>query len=112
MPESHKSQMRRSSVDGASYFVIGGLYTRRYALRANERAPRPALVVTARRTPRMLTSATSAAERIKPPIRDRDVILRSPLFVPGNKANMIEKALGLKPDALVPDMEDSVPAAE
>jgi citrate lyase subunit beta / citryl-CoA lyase len=25
---------------------------------------------------------------------------------------MIEKALGLKPDALVPDMEDSVPAAE
>jgi citrate lyase subunit beta / citryl-CoA lyase len=40
------------------------------------------------------------------------VILRSPLFVPGNKANMLEKALGLKPDALVPDMEDSVPAAE
>jgi citrate lyase subunit beta/citryl-CoA lyase len=40
------------------------------------------------------------------------MILRSPLFVPGNKANMLEKALGLKPDALVPDMEDSVPAAE
>jgi hypothetical protein len=40
------------------------------------------------------------------------VILRSPLFVPGNKANMLEKALGLKPDAFVPDMEDSVPAAE
>src|SRR5687767_4513230 len=39
-------------------------------------------------------------------------MLRSPLFVPGNKANMLEKALGLKPDAFVPDMEDSVPAAE
>ena len=39
-------------------------------------------------------------------------ILRSLLFVPGNKANMLEKALGLTPDAFVPDMEDSVPAAE
>jgi citrate lyase subunit beta/citryl-CoA lyase len=40
------------------------------------------------------------------------VILRSLLFVPGNKANMLDKALGLTPDAFVPDMEDSVPAAE
>ena len=40
------------------------------------------------------------------------MILRSPLFVPGNKANMLEKALDLEPDAFVPDMEDSVPAAE
>jgi citrate lyase subunit beta/citryl-CoA lyase len=39
-------------------------------------------------------------------------ILRSLLFVPGNKANMLDKALGLAPDAFVPDMEDSVPAAE
>lgn len=39
-------------------------------------------------------------------------ILRSLLFVPGNKANMLDKALGLKPDAFIPDMEDSVPAAE
>jgi len=39
-------------------------------------------------------------------------ILRSLLFVPGNKANMLTKALGLKPDAFVPDMEDSVPPAE
>lgn len=39
-------------------------------------------------------------------------ILRSLLFVPGNKENMLGKALGLKPDAFVPDMEDSVPAAE
>ncbi|HVY63903.1 MAG TPA: CoA ester lyase [Gammaproteobacteria bacterium] len=39
-------------------------------------------------------------------------ILRSLLFVPGNKANMLEKALALSPDAFVPDMEDSVPAAE
>jgi citrate lyase subunit beta/citryl-CoA lyase len=40
------------------------------------------------------------------------VILRSPLFVPGNKANMLDKALALSPDAYAPDMEDSVPAAE
>ena len=40
------------------------------------------------------------------------MILRSLLFVPGNKANMLEKALVVAPDALVPDMEDSVPAAE
>jgi citrate lyase subunit beta/citryl-CoA lyase len=39
-------------------------------------------------------------------------ILRSLLFVPGNKPSMLTKALGLTPDALVPDMEDSVPAAE
>ena len=39
-------------------------------------------------------------------------ILRSLLFVPGNKSSMLTKALGLKPDAHVPDMEDSVPAAE
>ncbi len=39
-------------------------------------------------------------------------ILRSLLFVPGNKANMLDKALALAPDAFVPDMEDSVPAAE
>ena len=38
--------------------------------------------------------------------------LRSLLFVPGNKENMLEKALGFRPDAFVPDMEDSVPAAE
>src|SRR5262245_5435251 len=40
------------------------------------------------------------------------MMLRSLLFVPGNKSSMLEKALGLKPDALAPDMEDSVPAAE
>jgi citrate lyase subunit beta / citryl-CoA lyase len=39
-------------------------------------------------------------------------VFRSLLFVPGNKESMLGKALGLKPDALVPDMEDSVPAAE
>jgi citrate lyase subunit beta/citryl-CoA lyase len=39
-------------------------------------------------------------------------ILRSLLFVPGNKSSMLTNALGLKPDAYVPDMEDSVPAAE
>jgi citrate lyase subunit beta / citryl-CoA lyase len=39
-------------------------------------------------------------------------ILRSLLFVPGNKPSMLTKSLGLKPDAYVPDMEDSVPTAE
>jgi citrate lyase subunit beta/citryl-CoA lyase len=39
-------------------------------------------------------------------------MLRSLLFIPGNKANMLEKALGVRPDAFVPDMEDSVPDAE
>ena len=39
-------------------------------------------------------------------------LLRSLLFVPGNRSNMLEKAVGLSPDAVVPDMEDSVPIAE
>ena len=39
-------------------------------------------------------------------------LLRSLLFVPGNRANMLEKAIGLRPDAVVPDMEDSVPITE
>ena len=38
--------------------------------------------------------------------------LRSLLFVPGNKDNMLNKALGFKPDVFVPDMEDSVPTGE
>ena len=37
---------------------------------------------------------------------------RSLLFVPGNKESMLRKALSFRPDALVPDMEDSVPDAE
>ena len=39
-------------------------------------------------------------------------ILRSLLFVPGNKAPMLDKAMGFRPDAFIPDMEDSVPDAE
>ena len=39
-------------------------------------------------------------------------LLRSPLFVPGNRPDMLEKALGLAPDAYVPDMEDAVPPEE
>ena len=39
-------------------------------------------------------------------------LLRSLLFVPGNKENMLEKALTFRPDAFIPDMEDSVPTAE
>jgi len=38
--------------------------------------------------------------------------VRSLLFVPGNKDNMLTKALGFAPDVLVPDMEDSVTDAE
>jgi citrate lyase subunit beta/citryl-CoA lyase len=38
--------------------------------------------------------------------------MRSLLFVPGNKGRMLTKALGTRPDVLVPDMEDSVPDAE
>src|SRR5687768_1070694 len=39
-------------------------------------------------------------------------VLRSLLFVPGNRPNMLEKALGASPDAFVPDLEDSVPVDE
>ena len=39
-------------------------------------------------------------------------VLRSLLFVPGNRPNMLEKAMGTSPDAYIPDMEDSVPAEE
>ncbi len=39
-------------------------------------------------------------------------VLRSLLFVPGNRPNMLEKAMGTSPDAFIPDMEDSVPAEE
>ena len=38
--------------------------------------------------------------------------LRSLLFVPGNKDNMLEKASGFRPDVFIPDMEDSVPVGE
>lgn len=38
--------------------------------------------------------------------------MRSLLFVPGNKENMLSKALGCRPDVLVPDLEDSVPEGE
>ena len=39
-------------------------------------------------------------------------VFRSLLFVPGNQARMLERASGLRPDAFIPDMEDSVPADE
>ena len=40
------------------------------------------------------------------------VLLRSLLFVPGNRSDMLEKSQGLTVDAIVPDMEDSVPISE
>ena len=39
-------------------------------------------------------------------------VLRSLLFVPGNRADMLKKVVRLTPDAFVPDMEDSVSAEE
>ena len=39
-------------------------------------------------------------------------VLRSLLFVPGNRGNMLQKATGSSPDAYIPDLEDSVPAEE
>ena len=42
----------------------------------------------------------------------RHLLLRSLLFVPGNRQNMLNRAIGSPADALVPDMEDSVPEAE
>ena len=39
-------------------------------------------------------------------------VLRSLLFVPGNQPRMLDRASGLKPDAFIPDMEDSVPIDE
>lgn len=39
-------------------------------------------------------------------------LLRSLLFVPGNRPDMLEKAKNFQADVLVPDMEDSVPVAE
>lgn len=38
--------------------------------------------------------------------------IRSALFIPGNKQNMLEKAFSVDADAIIPDMEDSVPEAE
>lgn len=38
--------------------------------------------------------------------------LRSLLFLPGNRPNMLEKGLAAKADVLVPDLEDSVPVDE
>ena len=39
-------------------------------------------------------------------------LLRSLLFIPGNKASMLEKAFSCTADAVVPDMEDSVPDSQ
>ena len=38
--------------------------------------------------------------------------LRSLLFIPGNRPNMLEKGAAAKADVLVPDLEDSVPLDE
>ena len=36
-------------------------------------------------------------------------MMRSWLFVPGHRQRMIDKALGLEPDAVIFDLEDGVP---
>jgi len=40
------------------------------------------------------------------------LLLRSLLFVPGNSEKMLQKALQARADALIPDLEDSVPKDE
>ncbi len=42
----------------------------------------------------------------------RRLILRNPIFVPGNRRDMLQKAAGFYADAIVPDLEDSVPDTE
>lgn len=39
-------------------------------------------------------------------------LLRSLLFIPGNRPNMLEKGSNVPADALIPDLEDSVPPGE
>ena len=39
-------------------------------------------------------------------------LLRSLIFVPGNRANMLERAVDFKADVIMVDLEDSVPPAE
>lgn len=39
-------------------------------------------------------------------------LLRSLIFVPGNRPNMLERACAFKADVIMVDLEDSVPAAE
>ena len=43
---------------------------------------------------------------------DGPAIIRNPIFVPGNRRSMLEKATGFATDAVVADLEDSVPMAE
>jgi citrate lyase subunit beta / citryl-CoA lyase len=46
------------------------------------------------------------------PVTESAPLLRSLLFVPGNRDNMLQRALTCSADALVPDMEDSVTDGE
>ena len=38
--------------------------------------------------------------------------IRAPIFVPGNRRDMLEKAKSFKTDFIIPDLEDSVPYAQ
>ena len=38
--------------------------------------------------------------------------MRSLIFIPGNRLDMLQKGLGFSSDVIVPDLEDSVPNAE
>ena len=46
-----------------------------------------------------------------PPAQFSHIDLRCPLFIPGNRADMLGKAGRYSPSAYIPDMEDSVPMA-
>lgn len=45
------------------------------------------------------------------PAQFSHIDLRCPLFIPGNRSDMLEKAERYSPSAFIPDMEDSVPMA-
>ena len=47
-----------------------------------------------------------------PKSKQHPALLRSLLFVPGNRPDMLDKATGMRPGAFAPDMEDAVPPAE
>jgi len=40
------------------------------------------------------------------------MIIRTALFVPGNRPDRIEKAFGTRADVIIIDLEDAVPLAE
>ena len=61
-------------------------------------------------------TGTSESHVLAPPYGVGDgeqlELLRSLIFVPGNRANMLERATGFPADVIMVDLEDSVPPGE